>query len=1025
MPEKYSQLVRAIIAGWCLFFGGYFINAATNTVRYGVDVWETKEGNKDTVRYGVDVWETKEGNKEGLPQKSVITMVQTRDGYLWLGTLNGLVRFDGSRFTVFDESNTPKLNSSRIVKLFEDSKTNLWIGTETAGAAVVKEGKVIPLAFGQGRREGMLMSVCEDALGAVWLYTKDGELGRYLDGKMDVWSFPAHRFNRCRALIAEKSGLVWVGQDQSLFALNPKAVRSTVSLVEEQVVPVAKLDLLLASKTGGHWRLVDGSVQKWVDHRLSSKWSYPWPNGTFVNAACEDEEGNLVVGTSGQGLFWFDAEGKATHITKNEGLSSYNSILSLHADNEGSLWVGLDGGGLNRLKRQVFKPLEISRGLTVQSVLEDKEGGLWFSSNDQGIDHWKDGALKHMGFSVGPINLYVRSLLLDSKDMLWAGSVVGGLLRLVGDTFQPAPGAERLNREVSALHQDRRGVLWIGTQGGLARWDEHEWKLYTTNDGLSVNIVRAIADDAEGNLWIGTEGGGLNRLRDGKFGSWQQKDGFPSDNISSLYLDGDGVLWVGTFGSGLVRFRDGKWTHYTTREGLISNGIDYLIEDDQGCLWIGSNTGVMRVRKKELNDFARGARSFVPCRGFGERDGLPASECTLGSQPAACHAKDGSLWFPTIAGLASVDPTQFRSNTNPPPVLIESVLIEGQEQNAGGLNGKFPQSVTVPAGKEHLDIQYTSLHFSSPTSPRFKYRLEGHEANWIEVGDRRVASYPKLPPGHYHFQVTACNEDGVWNEMGSSIGVIVLPPFWRTWWFLTLTTLLLLGMVVAIVHFISTQKLQRQLEGLRQQQALEKERARIARDIHDQVGASLTQVSLLGEMVESDKDLPEEVEAHARQITQAARETSHALDEIVWTVNPSNDTLDGLINYVCKHAQEYLSVAGLRYRLEIPAQLPRKTISPEARHNTFLAAKEAVTNIVKHARASEVWIRLNVEPNRFTLHIEDNGQGPVGINEKAAQSRNGLSNMRKRMEDIGGRFFIGARPEGGTLVSFTVPLGKN
>ena len=209
---------------------------------------------------------------------------------------------------------------------------------------------------------------------------------------------------------------------------------------------------------------------------------------------------------------------------------------------------------------------------------------------------------------------------------------------------------------------------------------------------------------------------------------------------------------------------------------------------------------------------------------------------------------------------------------------------------------------------------------------------------------------------------------------------------------------------------------------LRQQEALEKERARIARDIHDQVGASLTQVSLLGEMVESDKNIPEEVEAHARQISQAARETSHALDEIVWTVNPSNDTLDGLINYICKHAQEYLSVAELRYRLEIPPQLPQKNISPEARHNVFLAAKEAVTNVVKHAQASEVWIRLSIAQNSFTLRIEDNGRGFAP--EKAAELRNGLTNMRKRMEDIGGTFSIAPRKEGGTVVSFTVPFGK-
>jgi len=963
-------------------------------------------------RFNVDVWEAEEG---GLPQNSVIAMVQTQDGYLWLGTLNGLVRFDGLRFTVFDESNTPGLNSSRIVKLFEDSKRNIWLGTETAGAALIKNGRVTSLDFGRGRREGRLISVCEDALGGIWLYTQDGELGRYYDDKVDVWN--AGR-GEGRAIIAEESGVVWVGSDHSLFSLDPKSVRSSEALPQLEMVSVGKLDFLLASKTGGHWRLVDGSVEKWVNGRQEKKWAYPWPVGAFVTSACEDESGNLVVGTLAEGLFWFDGEGNVTRLSEKEGLS-YNSVVSLHADNEGSLWVGLDGGGLNRVKRKIFKVLNESIGQTVRSVAEDSQGGLWFSSNHQ-IDFLKRDVLDRF-----PMNrFYVRPLLVDKSETVWAGTAVG-LFRFASGFFRGVAGGLPNAWQVSALHQDRSGQIWVGTQIGLVRWKDAGAQVFTTRDKLSSNLIRAIVDDAEGNLWIGTERGGLNRFRDGTFTSYRQSDGFPSDNISSLHMDAEGVLWVGTFGSGLVRFQDGKWTHYTTGDGLISNGIAYILEDDEGLLWIGSNTGLMRVPKKALNDFARGATDFIPCRGFGKRDGLPASECTFGSQPAACRTRDGILWIPTIAGLASLNPAEVRSNSNPPPVMIESVVIEGEEQNTNGIHGKTLEAVIVPAGKEHLDIQYTSLNLSAPTRARFKYRLEGHEKDWINVGDSRVVRYPKLPPGEYNFHVTACNEDGVWNETGASLAVTVLPPFWQTWWFLSASAIFLLGLIVAVVHFISTQKLQRQLEGFRQQEALEKERARIARDIHDQLGASLTQVSLLGEMVESDKHLPEEVEAHARQISQTARETSHALDEIVWTVNPSNDTVDGLINYICKHAQEYLAVAGLRYRLEVPAALPHSTISPEARHNVFLASKEAVTNVVKHAQATEVWLRLRLGATNFVLEIEDNGRGPGDVSTKAAQSRNGLSNMRKRMEDIGGRFSIEPRPQGGTIVSLTVPIGNS
>jgi len=270
--------------------------------------------------------------------------------------------------------------------------------------------------------------------------------------------------------------------------------------------------------------------------------------------------------------------------------------------------------------------------------------------------------------------------------------------------------------------------------------------------------------------------------------------------------------------------------------------------------------------------------------------------------------------------------------------------------------------------------------------------------------------------------VEACNEDGIWSKTGSVLAVTVQPQFWQTWWFRTVVVLIILGVIAAVVRYLSTQKLQRQLQALKQQEALEKERSRIARDLHDQLGANLTQVALLGEMVETDKHSPEEVGAHAQQISQTARDTTHSLDEIVWAVNPSNDTLDGLITYACKYAQEYLAVAGVRYRAEVPPQLPAVVIPPEVRHNVFLAFKEAVNNIVKHAQASEAWIRLRLQPGNFTLEIEDDGRGVIQPDALTAPARNGVRNMRKRMEDLHGEFSITPGAKGGTIVRLVVPI---
>jgi len=971
------------------------------------------------------------GTAEGLPSSAVLAVTQTRDGYLWAGTLAGLARFDGFQFTVFDENNTPGLSSSQVIRLYEDRQTNLWIGMENGAIAMARGGQVTNVDIGQSGRAGRLMAICEDASGAVMLYTDGGTLARCWEGKVDVWQAGASTPSNCRALIADESGRLWVGTDFSLVALNP------IPVVTIEVRPI-RLNYLLASKWGGYWRLANGRIQKCRGERVERDYgAYPWSGTLPIMAACEDRDGNLVVGTYGDGVYWFDAAGKATRIGKEEGLS-HNSVMSVVVDREGCLWVATNGGGLNRVKRKLFEVLEPSRGSVVQSVCSDGQGGLWIGYTGNRIDHWSRGGAQQFplipsssGVDVNPDTLLdVKAVFVGGNQGTLGGNwVLSGTWGAVGPRlfqleygrFAPLPVPPALNTNVSAIFQGRGGRVWLGTQGGLVRLDD--LKVFTTEEGLSANDVRAIAEDRDGNLWVGTDGGGLNRLREGRFECFTKRNGLPGNSVSAVMVDRDGVLWVATSG-GLARFQGGNWTRYSKKEGLASNILSYLLEDVQGYLWVGSNAGLMRLKKGELNRFAEDSSVLISCHVYGEADGLPATECTGGSEPGALRGEDGTLWFPTIRGLASLNPERLRANTNPPPVIIEAVLIDGQLQNADTLRAAPPVTVTVPPGKESLEIRYAGLNLAAPDRGRFKYRLDGYETTWKErpADVLREALYTKLPPGEYRFQVTACNEDDVWNPEGATLAVTVVPPFWRTWWFLGLTTVCLLGMIVGSVHYASTQRLQRQLAALRQREALEKERARIARDIHDQVGASLTQISLLGELVEGDKDQPAEVEAHARQIEQTALDTTRALDEIVWTVNPSNDTLDGLVTYVCKYAQEYLAVAGLKYRLEVPRHLPGTPVSPEVRHNVFLAAKESITNVVRHAQATAVVIRVQVEHARFSLEIQDDGRGLAGLDPKAAQTRNGLRNMRKRMEDIGGSFSIGPAPERGALVRLTAPL---
>jgi ligand-binding sensor domain-containing protein len=384
-------------------------------------------------------------------------------------------------------------------------------------------------------------------------------------------------------------------------------------------------------------------------------------------------------------------------------------------DAGGNLWVGTDGGGLNRIKQKIFNTPAALRPLTVQSIAADDHGGLWTAFNGRGVSYWITNSVQD--YSVGRYST-ARTVLVDREQQVWIGTWDEGLFQFQGDHFQPVKGAEKLGARIFALFEDHNGGLWAGTQNGLAGWNGQIWKLFTTRDGLSENIVRAIAEDAAGNLWVGTENSGLNYFHDGTFTTYQKTaGGLPGNGISCLYLDREGVLWVGTSGHGLARFFNGQWTAYSTDNGLASDSISYLIEDAAGDLWIGSNAGLMRVPKKSLNDFARGATNTFICRTFVETDGLPTRECTGGSQPAACRTADGRLWFPTTKGLSVVNPASLKPNLQPPLVRIESVLVDGAKKTSR-LRSAWPQSVTIPPGHNQLEIDFTALNFSAPKAAK-------------------------------------------------------------------------------------------------------------------------------------------------------------------------------------------------------------------------------------------------------------------------------------------------------------------
>ena len=515
-------------------------------------------------------------------------------------------------------------------------------------------------------------------------------------------------------------------------------------------------------------------------------------------------------------------------------------------------------------------------------------------------------------------------------------------------------------------------------------------------------------------MWFGTHYGGVFRWQDGKWTRFTGRDGLPSDYVRSLHADADGTLWLATI-NGLCRWQDGRFTAITTANGLWHNSLSHITDDARGNLWFSSFGGVFRVARQQLNEFAEGQRRSIQCIGYGRSDGLLALESPGGFQPAGAKTPDGRLWFPTVSGIVSVSPDEIPVNHLPPPVWIEEVTTDGKASAIRHTD----TALKIGPGQRRVDFRFTALSLSAPEKVRFRHQLEGLEDDWSVADDQRTITYSHIPPGHYTFRVTACNNDGVWSPDGHSLHLEVQPFFWQTWWFRSVAALLLIAGVALTVRRVERWKAQLRVERLEQQHAVEHERSRIARDIHDDLGANLTQIVFLSQRAEAAHDDTKEASHWLRLIPTTARRTIQSLDEIVWAINPKHDSLESLANYLSQFASDHLNLAGIRCRLDVPTVLPALQLSAELRHNLVLATREAIQNVVAHASATEVQVSLQLDHDLLSIMITDNGHG-FDIRQ-VSQEGNGLHNMRRRLEEIGGEAGVDTEVGKGTTIRLTVP----
>ncbi|MEI7900531.1 MAG: two-component regulator propeller domain-containing protein, partial [bacterium] len=758
----------------------------------------------------------------------------------------------------------------------------------------------------------------------------------------------------------------------------------------------------------------------------------------------EDRAGRLLIGTSEAGLFSFDGTNFTTVAT------SHQTILSLKEDREGNMWVGTRGGGLNQVRPRVAELMATGAGAAleaVRSVCQDTDGMLWAVV-------WQKGAvLRSAGQGWSPLSAEdgwnvnnAQCVAADPQGGVWIGTEYTGLYHwrngAVTEYLCSTNGLSR--HRVNALLPTASGDFWIGSgypedqQQALQRRRDGQFRTFNLPSGSGP--VVALAMDAAGDCWAATAGGLLLRVRGDVLTDETENTLAGAGTIRCLLATPDGSLWIGTGGQGLGRLKDGRFSRCRMSQGLYDDYISNVLPDGLGRLWCAGNRGIFSVRQKELDDIAEGRVTRVRSVAYRQKDGLPGLQASFDGWPGAVRGADGRLLFAMQTGVAAVYADAIKENTDPPPVVIEGVNVNGKALAAHGALGVGASMdagpseqlelivgdthVRVPPGRRQVEFVFTALSFIKPEDIVFRYRLHGLEADWGEAGTRRSVTYTQLPPGHYRFEVTACNSDGVWSEKGAALDLTAEPYWWETAWFRVAGPISGFGLLGGWILLWLRRRHRHQIERLELLQATAQERARIARDLHDDIGAGLTEIAMQSHWVSRDiapSAAPDTLRRIDR-VCQSATELTRSVDEIVWAVNPANDTLERFVNYLSQAAVQFLNAPGLRVRFDIPAGLPAAVLSGKARHNLFLAVREALNNATKHARAEVVRIVVRVEDDELHLRVEDNGCGFAPENAGAAGTHEGLENMRRRMEELGGRFCLASRPGEGTKVEFIAPL---
>ncbi|QQS35408.1 MAG: hypothetical protein IPM56_14315 [Ignavibacteriales bacterium] len=1018
--------------------------------------------------------------EDGLSQTTVLSITQDHKGYMWFGTAFGLNKYDGYSFTVYMSSltDTTKLSDNRITCLFEDSEKNLWIGTidgtlnrynrETNTFShfsfidtivlpyqIPDQYYEYPISFSRNDNHS-ITAIEEDLDGYLWIGTWGKGVFRFDKKNSSYIHFFTHpenktglSFNRITEILVDHSGEIWIGtfggginkvvKDGAgiSFEQFKHSGSDLGSLSDDKVISVFQdsyKNIWIGTYYGGLNRISPEETGSGFKKSFKVFKNNPGDRSSLSNntvmAITEDQEGGLWIGTFGGGLNKFNREHEDFTNFMNDPFNvntiGDNDVLSLHCDRSGILWIGTHlGQGLNKLEKNKVKFSTIKHipgstsGLNdevVWSIFQDRQKIFWFGTYKGGVNRFDRSTNKFRYFRPGQNSVsdgHNRSLAEDNFGNLWIGNYSGGLNRYNFASekftyFKHDPGDDKTigANQIQDILIDSNNVMWLGTFGGGLNFVQlsgeansqlifHSLKNKPGDPtSISDNRVYSLCEGRDAALWVGTFGGGLNKFDKSsrKFLRYvhnpQDDSSLSSNRVMTVFEDTDGIIWVGTYGGGLNKLNpeSGYFKRYSDKEGLIGGVVYGILEDRNKNLWMSTNSGIFKFNKT--------TELFTQ---YDLQDGLQSLEFSGG---AYFETDDGEMFFGGISGINHFYPDSITENQNIPPIVITNVRvfnnpIEGERE-----------SIELSYDKNFLTFEFAALDYTNPGANQYSYMLEGLDKEWRFTNSSiRIANYTNLSPGQYTFRVKGSNNDGVWNEEGTMIRIIINPPVWKTWWFL------LAAIVISalVIYYISTIRIKNLL-------AIEKLKTKLAADLHDNIGSGLTEISILSELVVNDISADKSnASQKLRSISDTARQLVDNMSDIVWVVNPKRDSLHDLIIRLKDTYSEILRLKGVSFKTSNLEKLSNIKLPMEYRQNLFLIFKEAINNSIKHSQCKNLMLEANVHGDAIEMTLDDDG---VGMNEINMMVGNGIKNIESRARSIGGRIKWKTAPGSGTKIKF-------